>query len=77
MATKFTATHGVEFGEEVKGAYKVWAQFVRDRDLDTPDGAKTYVFSTDDPKVADRLRKVSDYGIREVEQTAKAAAEPA
>ena len=65
---KFTATHGVEFGEqdEKSGAYVVWAHFEHDREQDTADGTKVYTFSTDDETVAARVRAVSDYGIAEV-----------
>lgn len=65
---KFTATHGVEFGETdpKTGVYTAWAKFARDRELDTPTGVKTYTFETDDEKVADRLRAVKEYGIVEV-----------
>jgi len=71
---KFTATHGVEFGEQAApkkeggeaGPYVVWAHFEHDRALDTADGVRTYVFSTDDEKVAERVRAVNDYGIAEV-----------
>ncbi len=64
----FTATHGVEFGEPdpKTGEYTVWARFERDHDRDTPDGVKTYAFSTDDERVAKRVRAVKDYGITEV-----------
>jgi len=70
----FTATHGVEFGEPVNkkgepdenGAYAVWAKFEHDRDQDTAEGVKVYTFSTDDEKVAERVRAVKDYGITEV-----------
>ena len=73
MAT-FTATHGVEFGEHVNkkgepdkdGEYAVWAKFEHDRSLDTAAGVLVYTFSTDDAKVADRVRAVNDYGIAEV-----------
>ena len=71
---KFTATHGVEFGEQVApkkeggepGPYVAWAKFERDRALDTPDGVKGYTFSTDDETVAARIRAVVGYGIAEV-----------
>jgi hypothetical protein len=84
MAT-FTATHGVEFGEHAApkkeggdpGPYAVWAKFERDRTLDTADGVKGYTFSTDDAKVAERVRAVNDYGIAEVGAPAEAPAEPA
>lgn len=78
MAT-FTATHGVEFGEQdaKTGLYSVWARFERDRTLDTADGVKGYAFSTDDKKVADRVRAVNDYGIAEVAAPVATAAPPA
>jgi len=71
---KFTATHGVEFGESAApkkeggepGPYVVWAKFEHDREQDTAEGVKVYTFSTDDEKVADRVRAVNDYGIAEV-----------
>ncbi len=68
---KFTATHGVEFGEcdPKTGAYAIWAKFERDRALDSPDGTKTFTFTTGDKKVADRVRGVRDYGIAEVEDS--------
>ena len=56
----FTATHGVQLGEPV------WASFKRDEALDTPDGERGYSFATEDPAVAGKLRKIKDYGIREV-----------
>ena len=64
----FTATHGVEFGEqdEKSSAYVVWARFERDREQDTPEGVKVYTFATDDTAAAARVRKVKDYGITEV-----------
>jgi hypothetical protein len=73
MAT-FTATHGVEFGEQAPpkkdggepGPYVVWAKFEHDRSLDTVEGDKRYTFSTDDEAVAARVRGVKDYGIAEV-----------
>lgn len=84
MAT-FTATHGVQFGEQAApkkeggepGPYVVWAHFEHDRDLDTAAGGLVYTFSTDDEKVAERVRAVKDYGIAEVEAPADAPAEPA
>jgi nitrate reductase alpha subunit len=54
----FTATHGVQLGD--------WAHFKRDEALDTPEGEKRYRFTTEDPQVAARLRKLKDYGIAEV-----------
>jgi hypothetical protein len=76
--TKFTATHGVEFGEQAApkkdgtpGTYVVWAKFEHDRALDTADGVKVYVFSTDDEAIAERVRAVTDYGITEVETPAE------
>ena len=80
MAT-FTATHGVEFGEQAPpkrdgaqpGPYVAWAKFVHDRARDTATGTKVYVFSTDDPAVAERLRAVNDYGITEVDVPAVGA----
>ena len=77
MAT-FTATHGVEFGEqdEKSGAYVVWAHFEHDRDQDTAEGVKVYTFSTDDEQIAARVRAVNDYGITEVGTPAEAPAEP-
>ena len=79
MAT-FTATHGVEFGEQAPpkkdggepGPYVAWAKFEHDRERDTANGEKTYVFSTDDEQVAERLRGVNDYGITEVGAPAEA-----
>lgn len=64
----FTATHGVEFGEqdEKSGAYVVWAHFEHDREQDTTEGVKVYTFGTDDTTAAARVRKVKDYGITEV-----------
>ena len=78
MAT-FTATHGVEFGEQdaKTGIYAAWAHFERDRDRDTVDGVKAYTFSTDDKKIATRVRAVKDYGITEIEAPAEAPADPA
>lgn len=76
MTKHFTATHGVEFGEEVEGTYEVWAKFVHDPTLDSDEGVKTYVFSTEDAKTAERLRKVEDYGIAEA-KAAKAEPPPA
>ena len=78
----FTATHGVEFGEPVNkkgepdedGAYAVWAKFEHDRALDTAEGVKVYTFSTDDAKVAERVRAVNDYGIAEVGAVAEVGA---
>lgn len=58
----FIATHGVHLGEPGEE----WAQFVRDEELDTPEGEKRYRFTTEDPQVAARLRKIKDYGITEV-----------
>lgn len=83
--TTFTATHGVEFGEQaapkreggVPGPYVAWAKFERDRERDGVDGTKVYVFTTDDESIADRLRAVSDYGITEVGTPAEVAPEPA
>ena len=57
----FTATHGV--GIMVEG--KVVAEFDRDRDHDTADGQKVYVFATDDVKVADVVRGTEGFGIVE------------
>ena len=79
---KFTATHGVEFGEQAApkkeggepGPYAIWAKFEHDRDLDTPEGVKVYTFSTDDEKVAERVRAVNDYGIAEVGAVAEVGA---
>jgi len=70
----FTATHGVEFGEQsapkreggAPGPYVAWAKFERDRERDGADGTKVYVFTTDDEAIAARLRTVTDYGITEV-----------
>ena len=75
MAT-FTATHGVEFGEqdEKSGAYVVWAHFEHDRDQDTAEGVKVYTFSTDDATIAERVRAVNDYGIAEVGAVAEVGA---
>ena len=81
---KFTATHGVEFGEQAApkkeggepGPYIVWAKFEHDRSLDTVEGVRTYTFSTDDEKVAERVRAVNDYGIAEVGAPAEVPAEP-
>ena len=73
MAT-FTATHGVEFGEQdaKTGVYAAWARFERDRIRDTVDGVKAYVFRTDDKKIAARVRAVKDYDITEVDEPAAA-----
>lgn len=66
MAHRFVATHGVRFCEpDDNGDLVTWAHFVREPDLDTPDGEKRYVFETEDAAVAARLRKIKDYGIRE------------
>lgn len=59
---RFVATHGVQFSDSDA---RVWADFQRDRALDTPDGEKRYVFETDDAETAKRLRAVKDYGIAE------------
>jgi len=74
---EFVSTHGVEFGEEgpadkagKPGPYVIWAAFVRDRSLDTPEGEKRYTFSTDDAKVADRVRSAEGFGITEVSPAA-------
>ena len=56
----FIATHGVQLGEPV------WASFVRDESLDTAGGERRYGFATDDATVVAKLRKIKDYGIREV-----------
>ena len=55
----FTATHGV--GIMADGV--IVAEF--DRDRDTADGAKVYVFATDDVKVADVVRGTEGFGIVE------------
>lgn len=68
---QFVATHGVQFGDSGENGLAVWAHFTRDDSLDTPSGEKRYSFSTDDAKVAQRVRDVKDYGITEV--SAKAA----
>lgn len=68
---EFVATHGVEMG------VPAWAKFERDRDLDTPDGEKRYKFATDDAAVADRLRKVDDFGIVEVSAPPRRGRPPA
>jgi hypothetical protein len=83
MAT-FTATHGVEFGEQAApkrdggapGPYVVWAKFEHDRSLDTVEGVRTYTFSTDDEAVAARVRAVNDYGITEVSAPDEAPVAP-
>jgi hypothetical protein len=82
--SKFTATHGVEFGEQAApkkdgaepGPYLAWAKFEHDRTLDTREGVRTYTFSTDDEKVAERLRAVNDYGIAEVDVPAEVPETP-
>lgn len=56
----FAATHGVQLGEPV------WAAFTRDETLDSEDGQRGYSFATEDQAVAAKLRKIKDYGIREV-----------
>lgn len=58
----FTADAGVRFGDDIK--------FERSPELDPGDGSKKYRFTTQDAKVAARLRKLSDYGITEVKGTA-------
>jgi len=80
---KFTATHGVEFGEQAApkrdggtpGPYIVWAKFEHDRNLDTVEGVRTYTFSTDDEAIAARVRAVDDYGITEVDAPVDATPE--
>lgn len=82
--TTFIATHGVEFGEQeapkreggVPGPYVAWAKFERDREREGVDGVKVFAFTTEDEKIADRLRAVTDYGITEVAAPAVPAPEP-
>ena len=82
--TTFTATHGVEFGEQAApkregaapGPYVAWAKFERDREREGVDGTKVFVFTTDDERVAERLRGVTDYGITEIAAPADPAPEP-
>lgn len=57
---KFIATHGVKFGEPA------WASFVRDDALATPEGEARYIAVVEDPADVAKLRKIKDYGIREV-----------
>jgi hypothetical protein len=57
----FTATHGVG----IMVGDKLVADFARDRDNDTADGQKVYVFATDDTKVADVVRGTEGFGIVE------------
>ncbi|HET6816881.1 MAG TPA: hypothetical protein VFH66_06605 [Mycobacteriales bacterium] len=65
---KFTATHGVTFSDQPDGGdLQTWAAFTEDREAMKPTGERVYTFETDDAKVADRLRKVDDYGITEVD----------
>ncbi|MEV0078057.1 hypothetical protein AB0H58_16760 [Nocardia neocaledoniensis] len=69
MANTFTSTHGVEFTDE-DGT--VWAKFTHDPELDRAEGTgslRGYRFTTNDPQVAARLRRVRDYGITEVRST--------
>jgi hypothetical protein len=82
--TTFVSTHGVELGDTIKPAsaralagYEVWAKFQRDPAYDTPDGDKGYSFTTDDPGVAERLRAINDYGIRELPEPPAAPVEDA
>lgn len=59
---QFVATHGVHLSE---GGFGPWAHFQHDPARDTPNGEKRYVFETDDPEIARRVRKVDGYGITE------------
>lgn len=61
---EFVSTHGVQLGDPGD----LWASFVRDEALDTPEGEKRYAFGTDDPTVAKRLRAVDEYGIAEIKR---------
>lgn len=63
----FTATHGVDFADTgPDGEYQRWAQFFRARHREVPNGPMVFEFATSDPKTAERLLKVDDYGIAEV-----------
>lgn len=68
---RFVATHGVQFGEDTGDGYRTWASFDRERDLDTPEGEKRYVFETNDPAIAARVRKADGYGIVEDKPASK------
>jgi len=57
---KFIATHGVQLGTPA------WASFVRDEELDTPEGERRYSAVVEDPADVKRLRAIKDYGISEV-----------
>lgn len=66
---RFTATHGVQFSPD---GTDVIAHFVHDSSLPERDSVnykKTYVFETDDAKVAAEVRKLAkaddSYGIQE------------
>jgi hypothetical protein len=77
---KFTSHYGVEFADQEKdektGAllHKPWAKFELVPGDPRPSltgqqgglGSRVYAFETDDAKVAERVRKINDYGIAEV-----------
>ena len=68
----FTATHGVG----IMVGDKLVADFARDSDLDTADGQKVYVYSTDDETVADLVRSTEGFGIVEVASEPEAEVVP-
>lgn len=75
MTWTFTATHGVQFRDEHGD---IWAEFEMDRALHWREGRGDmygYRFTTDDPKIAKRLRAVRQYGITEVKQPQSDAAD--